>query len=345
MHRTASLWSVVALRAGFGLCAFVGLRCHAQPVQVAPGGASLRATASATAYELGRAPGGGTLDAIAGIRSEWVAVRAAGHVSVWIYADLVRDGVVVAQKVSIRSGPGLAYEGMGELPKGQAVTVLGSQGDWLRIEPPSGLQVWVNRRDLVVGAGGRSESPSVAGTPQRVPPPPSDTPPPVPSMVQPRQHAAATNRVAASVPRIRLTTPTPAPGAPVAAAQGPERTSVPPAAATAGDGAAVSARTSTAPVASVARPVPIPSGAVKGATVQVNGTLRPVGFMVLRRPSSYRLVAPDERGQPVTVCYVVGVDASQLDALMGRTVRLSGRRYELKGVKHPLVAAERIEVD
>ncbi len=75
----------------------------------------------------------------------WVCVEPPDHVSVWIYRELVRDGVVLADKSRLRSGAGLTFRPVGSLNKGDRVEVRGSYGDWLRIKPPPEVCFWMLR--------------------------------------------------------------------------------------------------------------------------------------------------------------------------------------------------------
>lgn len=75
----------------------------------------------------------------------WVCVDPPENVSVWIYRELVRDGVVLADKSRLRSGAGLNFRPVGSLNKGDTVEVRGSYGDWLRIKPPPEMCFWMLR--------------------------------------------------------------------------------------------------------------------------------------------------------------------------------------------------------
>jgi len=75
----------------------------------------------------------------------WLRIEPPEHVSVWVYRELVGDGVVLADKVRVRSGAGLNFHPVGSLNKGDRVEVRGKYGDWLKIKPPPGLCFWVLR--------------------------------------------------------------------------------------------------------------------------------------------------------------------------------------------------------
>jgi len=77
--------------------------------------------------------------------SVWVRVVPPEQVSVWVYRELVNKGVVLSDKVRVRSGAGLNYHPVGSLNKGEHVDVRGTYGDWIKIKPPTGVAFWVLR--------------------------------------------------------------------------------------------------------------------------------------------------------------------------------------------------------
>lgn len=79
-----------------------------------------------------------------------VPVEPPDDVSFWIYAELVRQGRVVADKAQIRSGAGLAHKAIGSVDRGTPVESRGRLGDWLKIAPPSGFPVWISRSAIAL---------------------------------------------------------------------------------------------------------------------------------------------------------------------------------------------------
>ena len=75
----------------------------------------------------------------------WLRVTPPDSVNVWIYRELVADGVVTADKSRVRSGAGLTFKPVASPRKGDRVEVRGAYGDWLKIRPPAGLSFWVLR--------------------------------------------------------------------------------------------------------------------------------------------------------------------------------------------------------
>lgn len=75
----------------------------------------------------------------------WVRIQPLDTISVWIYRELVRDGVVLADKSQVRSGAGMFFRPIASVDKGERVEVRGVYGDWLKIKPFPGLRFWVLR--------------------------------------------------------------------------------------------------------------------------------------------------------------------------------------------------------
>ena len=98
------------------------------------------------------------------------------------------------------------------------------------------------------------------------------------------------------------------------------------------------------PPPTVARPAPPPPPDLdliplegQGEWIELEGTLRPAG-LVRGRPSRYRLTRT--RGPMIeTMCYVKG-DETQLQALLGRSLRIRGRQYWVQGARYPVLVAD-----
>ena len=61
------------------------------------------------------------------------------------YVDVKVDntGIVKANRVNVRTGPGLNYSVLLQLSKTDMVTVVDKRGDWLKIDAPEGAFGWV----------------------------------------------------------------------------------------------------------------------------------------------------------------------------------------------------------
>lgn len=78
----------------------------------------------------------------------------------------------------------------------------------------------------------------------------------------------------------------------------------------------------------------------QGKSVTYEGVLRRIGY-IFHRPSDFRLVREDESGRGATLCYVIG-NTAQLETLLGRKMRITGSEYWVQGKRHPVVVLERI---
>ncbi len=115
-------------------------------VRVIEGRAAVFATTNAVREAVVWLPAGAEC-AVRGELTEdpWVCVEPPENVSVWIYRELVRDGLVRANKSRLRSGAGLNFRPVGSLNKGDRVEVRGAYGDWFRIRPPREVNFWILR--------------------------------------------------------------------------------------------------------------------------------------------------------------------------------------------------------
>jgi len=116
-------------------------------VRVIEGRVAIYASTNEAREAVGWVPAGTELAVCGELTDEgtWVRVEPPESVSVWIYRELVRDGVVTANKSRVRTGAGLNFRAIATLNRGERVEVRGSYGDWLRIRPPENLAVWVLR--------------------------------------------------------------------------------------------------------------------------------------------------------------------------------------------------------
>lgn len=89
--------------------------------------------------------GDGQLLCAVRVSGEWLGVQAPTGACVWVKSQYVKDGVVSGDKIKLRSGPGISYRDVGMLRKGAAVTTRDTRGEWLKIDCPPELILWVNQ--------------------------------------------------------------------------------------------------------------------------------------------------------------------------------------------------------
>lgn len=189
MQRTAwirTAWCL-ALVAGTGFAGDVTVRVTGDQV-------NLRARPDPESEVVGQLDAGTALVARS-IRDDWVEVAAPDFVDGWAHAEFVEAGVVRAARLNVRSGPGVNYREIGFLLRGEAVTVRGTFGEWLKIAPPANATVWVHRQFVQAPPPPkppappkpvRSQEPGPAVRVPPVPPPPDPSaaitaPPPPPA--------------------------------------------------------------------------------------------------------------------------------------------------------------------
>ncbi|MEI6210673.1 MAG: SH3 domain-containing protein [bacterium] len=250
----------------------------------------------------------------------WVPVAPPDDVTVWIYAELVRNGRVVRDKTQIRSGPGLSYKVVGSLAQNTAVEQRGRVGDWIRIKPLSGFSLWVSQS-------------AIAAVPDVITP---DTASPAPG-----------------IPELRDLPPVLASGLIDALTNTPAEAPV----ATASTATVVSIVAMTPPVAfeahvAITRLPPPPELAalqlidspLQGQRDRFQGALLPILADSTRAPAQRRVAGPDRTGGRVTHCYVLTPNA-QLDALpYGTQVTIEGPAWRMKGESAPVVRVDTVIV-
>lgn len=258
--------------------------------------------------------------------SDWVEIIPPTNVDLCILGEYVKDGVIQAQKVNVRSGPGINFAIVGQLTTGDKVTVRSKAADWARIAPPECCSAWVSRSlvEVIVDQPAKAE-------PAQAEPVKMDT-----AKVEPAKAASA---VAAAKPADQ-------PAAkPQASKVAQDRTAVPIVPRTNDAGAewtSAAAEAQAKPPAASEVPadlVLIPSVG-QGQWKQYDGTLRPRGVFA-RTPSRYRLVSYDADGNAQTVCYVKG-NNDQLSTLINRPMIISGREYWVQRQKYPVLIPDRI---
>ncbi len=162
---------------------FVGLSlCLSaeEPIEVTVLGdrVNLRNAASTESDVVGQANYGQKMQAIS-IDEKWVQVRPPADLAAWVYSPLLfEDKEVRAPELNVRSGPGTQFIILGELKRGDAVTVLQSMEEWRKIEPPEAVTLWISR-DFV-------QIPESALIPEKEPEPlplPTPVPAPLPTPV------------------------------------------------------------------------------------------------------------------------------------------------------------------
>jgi SH3-like domain-containing protein len=158
---------------------------------------NLRAKADLNAEVVGQVSEDDALTA-RNIGTDWVEVVPPDRIDLWIHRDFVSDATITGNKVNVRAGAGINYTVVGTLAKGDAITVRGTFGEWLKIAPPPSCSLWVNK-DLVkipLGPAKKAAKPRASEAPRPVPEPAAlaiatQAPPAAPAAQGPAVPAAA----------------------------------------------------------------------------------------------------------------------------------------------------------
>lgn len=128
------------------LVAFRAAAQEAGTVTVTGDRVSLRAGPAVTEVLLDRTMRGDELVLKDQSDPEWVGVVPPATVDLWVHREYIRDGLVAAEKLNVRSGPSLSHRIVGVLTNTQPIVVRGETADWLRIAPTPDTTVWISRQ-------------------------------------------------------------------------------------------------------------------------------------------------------------------------------------------------------
>lgn len=277
----------------------------------------LRAAPSESSEIVSQVSDGDILATEKSIDGEWIEILPPEKVSFWVYGELVKDGVIAASKVQVRVGPGINYRAVGELGKDEKISVRGEYREWLKIAPPPGCRLWVNKKyvDAVdkpavpetavdqKSGGSSTDKKTVSAEKPVILSKPAVKPP----ILRVHDEPAVLKK---ETPPVHVQPPLPS-----------RQTS------------------SMSPEDSIRGKMV--SSKEQGRIIQYSGVLRRAGLFVWRQPSKYRLVVHDSHGEAVTLCHLLG-NESQLVPLTDRPVTIHGREYWIQGVRQPVVIPDKI---
>ena len=104
---------------------------------------SLRAAPSLEAGVLDRAMRGDVFKEL-GRSNEWVAVEAPEYVDAWVSESYLTNGVVIPNRLNVRSGPNRNYAVMTVVEEGAKLEELDRFHSWVKVVPPKGSRVWIH---------------------------------------------------------------------------------------------------------------------------------------------------------------------------------------------------------
>lgn len=141
------------------------------PVVVKGARVNLRAKPAADAEPVGKVVDGAVLQAKS-IRDEWVELVPPESVELWVHRDFVKDQVVTAEKLYIRTGRSINHAVVGTMARGEKIAVRSEQQDWLRIAPTPAASVWITRKLVELQMPGTPDKAAVADSGAKPLPPP-----------------------------------------------------------------------------------------------------------------------------------------------------------------------------
>lgn len=97
-----------------------------------------------TTYEVVCQVSRGELLAVHATADDWAEIDPPDSARVWVYGELLNGSTVMASRVQVRCGPGINYRPLGKLDKGTVVSVRETFGEWVKIDPPQGVRLWVS---------------------------------------------------------------------------------------------------------------------------------------------------------------------------------------------------------
>jgi uncharacterized protein YgiM (DUF1202 family) len=238
---------------------------------------------------------------------KWFRVLPPKGTKLYVYEKLIQDGKVSVKKLNVRSGPGINYTKMGEVLRGETISVIDQRNEWLAIVPPENCYLWISVDYL---------EPIV----DKKPVPVKKTP------------------TKAKKTSTQSKTKTVKPPAPVNRSFAGKISSEQSTAGTTSSYATQKTKASKIPATLASKKLQDrPQGLyVKG----YEGTLRK-GSMFVSSPARFYLIKYDPNDRMIKICYILG-NGEQLENLLGKTIIVSGECYWIDGYSTPVVIPKQI---
>lgn len=96
-----------------------------------------------------------------------MGVLAPSNAQVWVKSQFVKSGMISGGKIKLRSGPGISFRDVGALKQDTPVVEREVHGEWVRIDAPAELILWVNKSltGPVMAAATNNDMAAVASNP------------------------------------------------------------------------------------------------------------------------------------------------------------------------------------
>ncbi|MGD9874413.1 MAG: SH3 domain-containing protein [Kiritimatiellia bacterium] len=252
----------------------------------------------------------GDMVEIKGYSGDWAEIVPPDSADLWVHKDFIEGGVVRSKTLNVRAGPGINFNVVGTMVRGDTLTIRGEMTEWYKIAPPATCSLWVNKE--YVGSPSKPKPVEAAKpAPPRAPPPAPvrqtvTVPAPVRRPDEPRREPERAVRESVIIP--------------------PQVVSAEPA--EEGMQSDVPANWKLIPLEG------------QGKRIERSGILKGVGWR-LKRPSHFRLVRYLDSGRFETVCYVRG-NRQQLTEWSGEEIGVRGREYWIQNEKYPIVVIDQL---
>lgn len=248
---------------------------------------------------------------IKGYSGEWAEVVPPEKADLWVHKDFVEDGVVRGKTLNVRAGPGINFNVVGTLSRGEKLTIRGEMTEWYKIAPPAVCSLWVSRP--YVGSPSKPKPVEVARTEQPRPRP----------AAQPVRQTATVPAPVRRPEEARVEPPAPQ----------RQTITIPPRVVT----AAPAAEGMQSDLPANWKLIPLEG---QGKRIERAGRLKSVGWR-LRRPSHFRLVRYLDTGRYETICFVRG-NREQLSEWVDEEIGIRGREYWIQSEKYPVVVVDQL---
>lgn len=116
----------------------------------------------------------------------WAEIAMPPALDAWVHREFIENNAVMPKQLNVRGGPGINYQVIGRLERGTRVVTRGEMSEWLKIQPPANVSLWISDKFVrPIPAPGKTAV-TQKPKPKQVPKVVSSPPAPVVRPVQPR---------------------------------------------------------------------------------------------------------------------------------------------------------------
>jgi SH3-like domain-containing protein len=74
----------------------------------------------------------------------WAEISMPQSLDAWVHSEFIEDNAVMPKQLNVRGGPGINYQVIGRLDRGTRVVARGEISEWLKIQPPGSVSIWIS---------------------------------------------------------------------------------------------------------------------------------------------------------------------------------------------------------